>query len=153
VGEVNDVLAKARRHEWSQIGPALLEFYETSTSLMPGLEIPVVGEKDPGRSCGSGSENGDEVGTGAARWGGSTRQRGEGGSPEAPMSDDFCLVLLWPHCVDHLRLGDTQTRSVHRIEGERDGGGALLSGAVGAGPEGGGVPEVPVTWVTMALNP
>ncbi len=164
VGESDEVLAKARRHQWSQISPASQASF--ATSLIPGLEVPAGEDRDPGRSGGSDSEKESEAGMGAARRERSTRQRGKasgkddadaegrGGPLEVPISDDFCLVLLWPHFVDHLRLGDKQTRNVHKIKGDRDGGGALLSGADGARVDGGGgAPESAVAWVTMAVNP
>ena len=160
VGESDEVLAKARRHQWKQISPASQASF--ATSLIPGLEAPAGGENNTGSGGDSDSE------TGTSKRGRSTRQRGKastkdgadaegGGGPcEEPVSDEFCLVLLWPHFVDHLRLGDKQTRNVHKIKGDRDGGGTLLSGTAAARAEegkGGGVPEAPVAWVTMAVNP
>eukprot|EP00903_Cladosiphon_okamuranus_P011488 g10820.t1 len=161
VEESNEVLAKARRRQWTQISPASQESF--ATSLIPGLEILAQGQSPPpseGDSGDFGPERGDsEEGKGGAKRERSTHQRGGRAAVNAegevepsivPVSEDFCLVLLWPRVVDHLRLGDPQKRSIHKIEGDRDGGGAPLAGG-GAGTEG-YVPE-PVAWVTMSVNP
>eukprot|EP00752_Nemacystus_decipiens_P009839 g8777.t1 len=160
VEESNEVLAKARRHQWTQISPASQASF--ATSLIPGLEAPVRGESLPTEgSDDSGPEkDGSEGGRGSGERKRSTRQRGgraaaeaegKGEPSKAPVSDDFCLVLLWPQVVDHLRLGDVQTRNIHKIKGDRDGGGAPLGGGDAPGA-GGWVPE-PITWVTAAVNP
>lgn len=160
VEESNEVLAKARRHQWTQISPASQESF--ATSLIPGLEIRAQGQSPPPSedSGDSGSEkDGSEGEKGAAKRERSTRQRGsrvaanaegKGEPSKVPVAEDFCLVLLWPRFVDHLRLGDVQKRNIHKIEGDRDGGGAPLPGG-GAGTEG-CVPD-PVAWVTMSVNP
>ncbi|CAN0062383.1 unnamed protein product [Scytosiphon promiscuus] len=178
--EDNEVLAKARLHQWTQISPASQASF--ATSLIPGLEISHEQEThsspDGGDSAGSdGDTDAGGAGEGATKrdrrtrrrggsGSGSDRDRGEGGesTSKTPVSDDFCLVLLWPHFVDHLRLGDGQTRNLHKIQGDRDGGGALLGaqapessgppGATGAGAEEERrEEELRVTWVTMAVNP
>lgn len=160
VEEADEVLAKARRHQWTQISPASQASF--ATSLIPGLEVPAQGTSPPSEDGGdSGPEKAGGVGgKGTAKRERSTRQRGraaadaegEGEPSEHPaVSDDFCLVLLWPRFVDHLQLGDVQTRNIHRIEGDSDGGGAPLAGE-GASRAEDWVPE-PVAWVTMSVNP
>lgn len=158
VEESNEVLAKARRHQWTQISPASQASF--ATSLIPGLEVPARGESPTSEDGGdSGPEKDDGVEEGAKKRGRPTRQRGrvtadaegKGEPSKEPISEDFCLVLLWPQFVDHLRLGEEQTRNVHKIKGDRDGGGAPL--ARGGAPGGESwVPE-PVDWVTMTVNP
>lgn len=83
----------------------------------------------------------------------------------AEPAEEFCLVLLWPHRVDHLELRDGQRRHVHRVVGDRDGGGVRLKrsslpldegeeGVVGeGGGDGAGAGSQPVAWKTMAVNP
>ncbi|CAN0121281.1 unnamed protein product, partial [Ectocarpus fasciculatus] len=154
-GESDETLAKARRHQWTQISPASQASFETS--LIPGLEVPPEPQTD--RSDDGGA-------TGTTKEGSQTRRRGgeeeasvsEGDVSKSSVSDDFCLVLLWPSFVDHLRLVDGQSRSVHKIAGDRDGGGALLAGASAAAARAGasdadGVRQAPVTWLTMSVNP
>ncbi|CAM9662989.1 unnamed protein product, partial [Hapterophycus canaliculatus] len=163
--EDDEVLAKARLHQWTQISPASQASF--ATSLIPGLEIPSESETQA---------SADGSGDGATKRERPTRRRGGSSGSDrdtaregeqrsmAPVSDDFCLVLLWPNFVDHLRLGDGQTRNLHKIRGDRDGGGALLAarapgssevpGAAGAGAEEEGRVAAPgVNWVTMAVNP
>lgn len=164
-GERDEVLAKARRHQWTQISPTAQSSF--ATSLIPGLEIPPVGLEIPPSEDGgdSVSEKDKAVEDGSDR----PRERGGDKSEDinnadaagnevdpskepavAAVSEDFCLVLLWPKFVDHLQLGEVQSRSVHKIKGDRDRGGALV---VDVGP-GGLEPESPgVAWVTMAVNP
>lgn len=159
--ESNEVLAKARRHQWTQISPASQASF--ATSLIPGLEAPARGESPPPSedSGDSGPErDGGEGAKGTAKRERTTRQRGRASADaqgkeeepsKVPVSDDFCLVLLWPRFVDHLRLGEVQTRNIHKIKGDKDGGGAPLAGGDAPGAES-WVPER-VTWVTMAVNP
>lgn len=172
VKESNEVLANARRHQWTRISPASRASF--ATSLIPGFEVPARSEQSSPPSEDdtlSGDDSGPDLlekDHGAAGEGATagrererlSRQRGRGAadvdggvgeSPTEPVSDEFCLVLLWPRLVDHLRLGDTQTRNVHKIDGNRDGGGAPLKGGGGPGAER-WMPE-PVAWVTMAVNP
>lgn len=158
VEESNEALAKARRHQWTQISPASQASF--ATSLIPGLEIPARGESAASEDSGdSGPEKEGGVGEGTGKRERSTRQRGgattdaesKGEPSQEPVSEDFCLVLLWPQFVDHLRLGDIQTRNVHKIKGDRDGGGVPLAGSGAPGAEG-RLPE-PVAWVTMTVNP
>lgn len=173
--ENNEVLAKARLHQWTQISPASQASF--ATSLIPGEEIShesdTEGLADGGDSADSEKGAADE---GAAKGGRPTRRRGgssgsdrdaaeeEENQSKTPVSDDFCLVLLWPNFVDHLRLGDGQTRNLHKIQGDRDGGGELLAARAPASLEAPGAAETgveeegggaapPVTWVTMAVNP
>ncbi|CAM9528990.1 unnamed protein product [Ectocarpus sp. 6 AP-2014] len=155
-GESDEVLAKARRHQWNQINPASQASFETS--LIPGLEVPPEPQTDHSDDAGA---------TGTTQEGSQTHRRGgeneasesEGDASRSSVSDEFCLVLLWPSFVDHLRLVDGQSRSIHKITGDRDGGGAILAGVTAAaameGASGGtdGVPQSPITWVTMAVNP
>ncbi|CAN0371354.1 unnamed protein product, partial [Ectocarpus sp. 13 AM-2016] len=89
-GESDEALAKARRHQWTQISPASQSAF--GSSLIPGLEVPPEPQTDH-------SDDGDVS--------------------KSSVSDDFCLVLLWPSFVDHLRLGDGQSRSIYKIRGDR----------------------------------
>lgn len=94
VGEADEKLAKARRSQWTQISPAARASFVAP--LMPGSEMSPeqVTEAESRRSS-----------------------RGDPAPLEAPEepTDDFCLVLLWPHCVDHLELRDGQRRRVHTL--------------------------------------
>lgn len=161
-GETDEVLAKARRHQWTQISPAAQSSF--ATSLIPGLEIAPsegggdsVSEKDtakedrlnsPREGGGGNSEDMDNADAAG-------NERDPSKEPAA-VSEEFCLVLLWPKVVDHLQLGKVQSRNVHKIRGGRDGEGALVGTTaveveVGTGSR---EPESPgVAWVTMAVNP
>lgn len=165
-GESDEVLAKARRHQWTLISPAAQGSF--ATSLIPGSEIP------PGLETPPSEGGGDSVSDKSTAEGRSNRPRGRGGgnsedtenadgsgdvvepSKELAVSEDFCLVLMWPNFVDHLQLGEVQLRNVHKIKGDRDGGGIVLGTRtvkVEDGP-GGRQPESPdVAWVTMGVNP
>lgn len=109
--ESNEALAKARRHQWTQISPASQASF--ATSLIPGLEPPA--REESVHSGDAGPEKDGGVGEGTVNRDRPTRQKrrvtadaeGKGEPPKEPVSDDFCLVLLWPQFVDHLRLGDT----------------------------------------------
>lgn len=142
-------LAKARRHQWTHISPAAQASF--ASPLMPGVRIfdTEAGEEE--------KEEKKEDERNRAR---------EQLDVIAEPTDDFCLVLLWPHRVDHLELRDGQRRHVHRVVGGRDGGGTRLTrsslsldeeeeGVIGEG--GGGEASVvgsqPVAWTTMAVNP
>lgn len=133
-GESDERLVKARRSLWTQISPASQASFTAPS--MPGTEIS--------REDGEGEDEGD------------VKDAGEINPPKEP-SSEFCLVLLWPHYVDHLVLGAGQTRHVHRLVGDRDGGGALLVGTdEGGRSEQEGSPEVgvkPVVWTTVEVHP
>ncbi|CAB1113600.1 unnamed protein product [Ectocarpus sp. CCAP 1310/34] len=155
-GESDEALAKARRHQWTQISPASQTSFESS--LIPGLGVPPEPHTDHSDDGGA---------TGTMQEGSQTHRRGgegeasvsEGDVSKSSVSDEFCLVLLWPSFVDHLRLADGQSRSIYKIRGDRDGAGVILAGVSAAAARedasGGtdGVPQSPVTWVTMAVNP
>lgn len=155
-GESDEALAKARRHQWTQISPASQASFENS--LIPGLEVPPEPQTD---------QLDDGGATGATKKGSQTRRgegeeessKSEGHVSKNSVSDEFCLVLLWPSFVDHLRLVDGQSRNFHKIAGDRDGGGAILADATAAAAREGAsdredrAPRTPVTWVTMSVNP
>lgn len=81
---------------------------------------------------------------------------GDPDPPEEPC-DDFCLVLFWPHFVDHLVLKDGQTRHVHKLFGAKDGGGVPLAGKSVEAIEGEVEQESgarqPLEWKTLTVNP
>lgn len=133
-GESDERLAKARRHQWTQISPSSQASFESS--LIPGLEIMDPGVEDDGRKV--------------EEEAGHTRKHD---SPKEP-SDEFCLVFFWPNCVDHLVLKDKQTRHLHKLVGDIDGGGVRVLGAAtegGGALEGSGSQEV--AWTTVAVTP
>lgn len=168
-GEGDEVLAKARRHQWTQISPAAQGSF--ATSLIPGLPIQSGSETPPSEGGGdsaSGKDEGTEDRSDHRRGRGRGRGRGNSEnmdnaddagnevepSKELAVSEDFCLVLLWPTFVDHLRLGGEQLRNVHKIKGDRDGGGALLAASEVEASAGIRESESSgVAWVTMAVNP
>lgn len=103
-GESDERLKEARKQQWTQISPSARASF--AISLIPGLGIL---NEDRER------EEEGKIG----RKGGV----GDPDPPEEEPTDAFCLVLLWPNCVDHLMLAEGQTRHVHRLVEERDGEG------------------------------
>ena len=142
-GESNEKLAKARRHQWTQISPSSRASF--ATPLTPGEEKSTGGqvEEEAGRDEDKGAEE-------------------ETGCPGEP-SNDFCLVLLWPNRVDHLVLKDGQTRHVHTLTRPREvDGGGLQSGVGGGGEAGDGENQSEASegdgrqsaeWKTVEVNP
>ena len=106
-GESDERLVKARRQQWTQISPAAQASFAATT--VPGAQTQ--SKENGGREEKGGDEGGGE----------------ETEAIKEP-TDEFCLVLLWPNFVDHLELGDGQTRHTHQLDGDRDGGGVALPG-------------------------
>lgn len=118
--ETDQKLIKARNHQWKQISPASQASF--ATNLIPGLEIS--------------DEQRDAAPAAAApgkRHGGHTETLAEFPEPV----DDFCLVLLWPHRVDHLVLKGAQHRHTHTLVKQCE------DGSEAAAP----------VWRTNAVNP
>lgn len=138
--ETDEKLAKARKHQWTQISPSSQASF--ATSLIPGEEIPEEHERgaadvEKGKS-GEGEGNCD------------AQQQ----PPKDPV-DEFCLVLLWPYLVDHLVLKDGQRRHVHTLVGDCDGGGVPLRKDGTDGGQEGWESDVKraLEWRTVAVNP
>lgn len=139
-GESDELLSKARRHQWTQISPSARASFETS--LIPGEEA------FPPARDGSGEVDAEEV----AGKNPASVEEGDAGSSGEPNSN-FCLVLLWPNRVDHLVLKDGQTREVHTLQGGIDGGDFHLGGVVKQGEVSGNGFQSMKEWTTVSVNP